>query len=153
MFGKYIFEPMRSHLRIHVTLSWFTVDNILIPINVKERLHCVLIVVCFNKCCIMVYDSLRNAIHNSYVLIEIKNICTTYTDKGLDVLSHPKYRFRIDFDSFDIVYVNDIPQQPQGSMDYGVYISAYAEFLGDGNGILAGPFDPYFMLSRYVTLL
>ncbi|WMV58906.1 hypothetical protein MTR67_052291 [Solanum verrucosum] len=58
-----------------------------------------------------------------------------------------------DFDSFDIVYVNDIPQQPQGSVDYGVYISAYAEFLGNGNGIPADPFDPDLMLSRYVTLL
>ncbi|KAH0692938.1 hypothetical protein KY290_023334 [Solanum tuberosum] len=37
--------------------------------------------------------------------------------------------------------------------DCGVYSSAYAEFLSDGNGISAGPFDPDLMHSRYATLL
>ncbi|KAG5629586.1 hypothetical protein H5410_001303 [Solanum commersonii] len=51
------------------------------------------------------------------------------------------------------IYVNDMPRQPHGSLDCGLYISAYAEFLSDGNGISTGPFDPDFMRSRYATLL
>ncbi|KAH0720124.1 hypothetical protein KY284_005154 [Solanum tuberosum] len=37
--------------------------------------------------------------------------------------------------------------------DCGLYISAYAEFLSDGNGISIGPFDPDLMRSRYAALL
>ncbi|KAG5609827.1 hypothetical protein H5410_021108 [Solanum commersonii] len=120
-------------------------DNIFISVNVKERLHWVLIVVSFNERYIMVYDSLRDSIHDSHVLNEIKKICTTYT--------HSKYRLHTNFDSFEIVYMSDIPHQPQGSLDCGVYNSTYAEFLSNGNGILAGPFDPDLMRSSYATLL
>ncbi|WMV49591.1 hypothetical protein MTR67_042976 [Solanum verrucosum] len=40
---------------MHVVVPWFTVDNIFIPVNVKERLHWVLIVVPFNERCIHWY--------------------------------------------------------------------------------------------------
>ncbi|KAK4721265.1 hypothetical protein R3W88_011498 [Solanum pinnatisectum] len=148
---------------MHIAVPWFIVDNIFIPVNVKERLCWILIIVSFNECCIMVYDSLRDAIHDSHVLNEIKKYAQLipmylsmsgfYEKKGLDVLSQPKYRLHTNFDSFEIVYVNDIPHQPQGSLDCGDYISAYAEFLSDGNGIPAGPFDPDLMRSRYAALL
>ncbi|KAG5579899.1 hypothetical protein H5410_050526 [Solanum commersonii] len=73
--------------------------------------------------------------------------------EGLYAFSHPKYRLHTNFDSFDIVHVNDIPRQPQGSLDCGLYISAYAEFLSDGNDISTGPFDPDLMRSKYAVLL
>ncbi|WMV49592.1 hypothetical protein MTR67_042977 [Solanum verrucosum] len=75
-----------------------------------------------------------------------------YQKKGLYVFSHPKYKLHTNFDSFDIVHVNDIPRQPQGSLDCGLYISTYAEFLSDGNGISTGPFDPDLMRRKYAVL-
>uniref|UniRef100_A0A3Q7HMZ9 Ubiquitin-like protease family profile domain-containing protein n=1 Tax=Solanum lycopersicum TaxID=4081 RepID=A0A3Q7HMZ9_SOLLC len=60
---------------------------------------------------------------------------------------------RQDYDSFDIVYVDDILQQPLGSLNCVLYISAYTEFLSDDNGIPTGPFDLDLMRSIYTTLL
>ncbi|MCD7462695.1 hypothetical protein HAX54_049127, partial [Datura stramonium] len=42
-----------------------TVDNVFIPINVKDKLHWVLAVLSFRDRCIYVYDSLRSAGHDT----------------------------------------------------------------------------------------
>ncbi|KAG5626468.1 hypothetical protein H5410_011686 [Solanum commersonii] len=42
---------------------------------------------------------------------EIKKICTTCSHKGINISSHPKYKSHSECDSFEMIYVNDIPQQ------------------------------------------
>jgi len=113
--------------RMHVARPWHTVDNILIPVNVKEIFHWILIVVSINDRSIQIYDSLRGgALHDSSVENEIKKYAQLvpmylsksdfYGKKGIDISSHPKYKSHSECDSFEMIYVNDIPQQDAGSL-------------------------------------
>ena len=67
-----IIEYINGYI-IHVAAPWHTVDNILIPVNIEQIFHWVLIVVSINERCIHVYDSLRgSSLHDSSVSNEIK---------------------------------------------------------------------------------
>ncbi|KAH0783952.1 hypothetical protein KY290_003550 [Solanum tuberosum] len=109
-----------------------------------------------------VYDSINNSLHHSYVVNHIKKYaqlipmylvkCDFYQEKGLNISTHPRYQGHTLYDFFDIVYVEDIPQQPDDSLDCGVYVAAYAEFLSDGKDIPAD-LDPEEVRIRYASLL
>ncbi|WMV58101.1 hypothetical protein MTR67_051486, partial [Solanum verrucosum] len=124
----------------------FEIDNILIPVNIKEIFHWILIVVSINDRSIQIYDSLRGgALHDSSVENEIKKYAQLipmylsksdfYGKKGIDISSHPKYKSHSECDSFEMIYVNDIPQQDAGSLDCGLYVAAYADYISNGNGV------------------
>ncbi|PHT94247.1 hypothetical protein T459_02129 [Capsicum annuum] len=61
---------------------------------------------------------------------------------------HPKYKNRDESDPFEMIFVNDIPQQRSGSMDYGIYVDAYAEFLTGGQGVPNQEFDIALLRTR-----
>uniref|UniRef100_A0A3Q7E9Y8 Ubiquitin-like protease family profile domain-containing protein n=1 Tax=Solanum lycopersicum TaxID=4081 RepID=A0A3Q7E9Y8_SOLLC len=137
--------------RFHVAAPWHTVDNILIPVNIEQIFHWVLIVVSFNERCIHVYDSLRGgSLHNSSVSNEIKKYAQLipmylsksgfYRKKSINISSYPKYKSHSEVDSFEIIHVNDITQQHEGSLDCGLYVAAYADHISKGN--LVPIFDP-----------
>ncbi|KAF3672354.1 hypothetical protein FXO38_06152 [Capsicum annuum] len=50
--------------RLMTGVPWHTVDHVLIPLHVKERLHWVLLVVSFLDQCLYIYDSYNSAIHD-----------------------------------------------------------------------------------------
>ncbi|KAG5576827.1 hypothetical protein H5410_056961 [Solanum commersonii] len=54
---------------------------------------------------------------------------------------------------FDIVFIDNIPQQTHETLDCGIYMLAYAEYLSYKQGISAGNFDALFLRSRYAKLL
>ncbi|KAG5597012.1 hypothetical protein H5410_038244 [Solanum commersonii] len=85
-------------LRMHVARPWH-IDNILIPCNIEEIFHWILIVVSINDRSIRIYDSLRGV--------------DFYGKKGIDISSHPSTS-PSECDSFEMIYVNDIPQQDLG---------------------------------------
>jgi len=83
--------------------------------------------VSINDRSIQIYDSLRGgALHDSSVENEIKKYAQLvpmylsksdfYGKKGIDISSHPKYKSHSECDSFEMIYVNDIPQQDAGSL-------------------------------------
>ncbi|XP_049394895.1 uncharacterized protein LOC125859240 [Solanum stenotomum] len=148
--------------RMHVARPWHTVDNILIPVNIKEIFHWILIVVSINDRSIQIYDSLRGgALHDSSVENEIKKYAQLvpmylsksdfYGKKGIDISSHPKYKSHSECDSFEMIYVNDIPQQDAGSLDCGLYVAAYADHISNGN-VVPNSFDSEFTCIQYASL-
>uniref|UniRef100_M0ZJV8 Ulp1 protease family, C-terminal catalytic domain containing protein n=1 Tax=Solanum tuberosum TaxID=4113 RepID=M0ZJV8_SOLTU len=149
--------------RMHVARPWHTVDNILIPVNIKEIFHWILIVVSINDRSIQIYDSLRGgALHDSSVENEIKKYAQLvpmylsksdfYGKKGIDISSHPKYKSHSECDSFEMIYVNDIPQQDAGRLDCGLYVAAYADHISNGN-VVPKSFDSEFTRIQYASLL
>ncbi|XP_059286656.1 uncharacterized protein LOC132040061 [Lycium ferocissimum] len=72
--------------------------------------------------------------------------------KDIDFQNHPAYKNRALNDDFDVVNVDDLPQQHPGSMDCGVYVAAFAEFLSSGEGIPVN-IDSKFHRQRYGALL
>ncbi|KAH0678706.1 hypothetical protein KY284_019791 [Solanum tuberosum] len=112
---------------------------------------------------IQIYDSLRGgALHDLSVENEIKKYAQLvpmylsksdfYGKKGIDISSHPKYMSHSECDSFEMIYVNDIPQQYAGSLDCGLYVAAYADHISNGN-VVPKSFDSEFTRIQYASLL
>ncbi|XP_059311042.1 uncharacterized protein LOC132062505 [Lycium ferocissimum] len=149
--------------RLMGNVPWHTVDNVLIPVNVKEENHWILVVISFIDRCLYVYDSYRAAGHDAVVRREVNILVALVPHhlqmsdfyekkKDIDFRNHPAYKNRALNDDFDVVNVDDLPQQPPGSMDCGVYVAAFAEFLSSGEGIPVN-IDSKFHRQRYGALL
>ncbi|PHU11436.1 hypothetical protein BC332_18366 [Capsicum chinense] len=55
--------------------------------------------------------------------------------------------------SFDIDYVQNIPQKASDNLDYGVFVSAYAERLSEGQQVHSCGFDAESQRACYASLL
>ncbi|XP_049357106.1 uncharacterized protein LOC125821777 [Solanum verrucosum] len=139
--------------RLMAAIPWNTIDNVLIPVNVKQRNHWVLAVLSLVERHIHVYDSYRAAKHDSFVREEIQKLAqllpmylSMYYDDNMDDTQDLNI-------PFDVTYVKDIPQQRYGSMDCGLYLLAFAEYLSDGNDICVETIDAELLRIRYGALL
>ncbi|PHT86295.1 hypothetical protein T459_08401 [Capsicum annuum] len=150
--------------RMHDVMPWHTVEDIYIPINIKEKHHWVLAVLSFSERCILLYDSYESYDHHSIVLTEIEKLaeiillclqaCNFFYDKkGINLQNHPRYKDKDSSDMFDILFEKNLPQRPSGSLDYGLYMVTYTECLSYGHNILSNEFDPNAPHTRYVALL
>ncbi|XP_070005226.1 uncharacterized protein [Nicotiana sylvestris] len=121
-------EYIRGY-RLLANVPWHTVDNVLIPVNLKDKLYWVLAVVSFNERCIKV-DS-----------------------QGVDWSIYSAYTDKSHTDPFEVFFISDLPQQKAGSMDCGVHVTAYAEFLSTLGEIPQTIFDSNLLRQRYGALL
>ncbi|KAF3640813.1 hypothetical protein FXO38_21937 [Capsicum annuum] len=152
-----------NEFRMHGVVPWHTVKDIFIPVNKKEKHHWVLAVLSFSKRCIFFYNSYESSGHYAAVLTEIEKIakiiplclqaCDFYVKKGIDLQNHPRYKDKESSDMFDVLFEDDLPQQPSGSLDCGVFMVMYAECLYYGHKVIATEFDPNALRSRYAALL
>ncbi|KAF3679801.1 hypothetical protein FXO38_02599 [Capsicum annuum] len=116
----------------------------------------------FNTC-IYVYDSLSAAGHDAEELTEIEKLtkvipiclieCKFYENKGIDIDNHPNYKLNDKMDLFGVSIVENVPQQPSGSLDCDLYMVMYAECLTFGEAILCIDLDPDLIRIRYASLL
>ncbi|KAF3613735.1 hypothetical protein FXO38_36086 [Capsicum annuum] len=112
------------------------------------------------KSCIFLYES---SSHYSIVLGKIEKLatiiplclqqCNFYVKKGIQVENHPRYKDKDSSDMFDVLFQENLPQQPSESLDCGVYMVTYAECVSYGHKVLANEFDPNARRIRYVVLL
>ncbi|KAF3639638.1 hypothetical protein FXO38_12918 [Capsicum annuum] len=54
---------------------------------------------------------------------------------------------------FDVEYIEGIAQQSSGTLDYGVLVATYAEYLSDGLQVPNDRVDAELLRERYDTLL
>ncbi|KAF3655133.1 hypothetical protein FXO38_14818 [Capsicum annuum] len=111
---------------------------------------------------IYVSDSLSSAGHDAKVpaevekLAEVIPICLIaykfYEKKGIDIANHPNYKSYDKMDLFDVYVVEDLPQQPSGSLDCGLYMVTYAECLTFGDPVPPIDFDPDLIRTRYASI-
>ncbi|PHT38045.1 hypothetical protein CQW23_21618 [Capsicum baccatum] len=112
--------------RMHAAVLWHTVEGIYIPVNIKEKHHWVLAVLSFSERCIFLYDSYESSGHYPTVLAEIEKLakiiplcvqaCDFYDKKGIDLQNHPRYKDKDSSDMFDVLFEENLPQQPSGSL-------------------------------------
>ncbi|KAM3284891.1 hypothetical protein P3S67_023690 [Capsicum chacoense] len=70
--GQYI-----RGFKISVNVSWDTVDNVIIPSNVGESFHWILVVFCISQRCLFVYDSLLGGVvHTKNVVDHVQSLAT-----------------------------------------------------------------------------
>ncbi|KAF3641601.1 hypothetical protein FXO38_21538 [Capsicum annuum] len=149
--------------RMHVVVPWHTVEDIYIPVNIQEKHHWVLAILSFSERCIFLYDSYELSGHYSVVLDVIEKLaaiiplclehCDFYVKKGIHVENHLRYKDKDSSDIFDVLFQENLPQQPSGSLDCGVYMVTYAECLSYGHKIFATEFDPNTLHTRYAITL
>ncbi|PHT57941.1 hypothetical protein CQW23_00304 [Capsicum baccatum] len=149
--------------RMHAAVPWHTVKDIFIPVNIKEKHHWIFAVLSFSERCIFFYDSYESSGYYAAVLAEIEKIakiiplclqaCDFYVKKGIDLQNHPRYKDKESSDMFDVLFEDDLTQQPSGSLDRDVFMVMYAECLSYGHKVIAIEFDPNALRIRYAALL
>ncbi|PHT58406.1 hypothetical protein CQW23_00769 [Capsicum baccatum] len=152
-----------NEFRMHAVVPWQTVEDIYILVNIKENHHWVLAILSFSKRCIFLYDSYESSGHYSAVLDVIEKLaaiislclehCDFYVKKGIHVENHPRYKGKDSSDMFDVLFQENLPQQPSGSLDCGVYMITYAECLSYDHKNFATEFDPNALRTRYAATL
>ncbi|KAF3643920.1 hypothetical protein FXO38_20431 [Capsicum annuum] len=148
---------------MHAAVPWHTVEDIFIPVNIKEKYHWVLVVLSFSERCTFLYNSYESSGHYTLVLPEIEKIamiiplclqaCDFYVKKGIDLQNHPRYKDKESSNMFDVLFEDDLPQQPSGSLDCGVFMIMYAECLSYGHKVIATEFNPNALRTRYSTFV
>ncbi|KAF3626571.1 hypothetical protein FXO38_29179 [Capsicum annuum] len=79
--------------------------------------------------------------------------CDFYVKKGIDLQNHSRYKDKEFSDMFDVLFEDDLPQQPSGSLDCGVFMVMYAECISYSHKVIAIEFDPNALRTRYAALL
>ncbi|PHT95323.1 hypothetical protein T459_03205 [Capsicum annuum] len=79
--------------------------------------------------------------------------CDFYDKKGIDLQNHPRYKDKDSLDIVDVLFEENLPQQPSESLDCGLYMVTYAECLSYGHKVLSTEFDPNALRTRYAALL
>ncbi|KAH0632587.1 hypothetical protein KY285_035269 [Solanum tuberosum] len=69
-----------------------------------------------------------------------------YKDKKIGELLGPQH-------SFDVEFAQDIMQQESDSLDCGMFVAAFAEFLSDEINMSYDSFGSDYLRKRYATLL
>ncbi|PHU29007.1 hypothetical protein BC332_01100 [Capsicum chinense] len=102
------------------------VEDIFIPVNIKKKYHWVLAVLSFSERCTFLYNSYESSGHYTLVLAEIEKIamiiplclqaCDFYVKKGIDLQNHSRYKDKESSNMFDVLFEDDLPQQPSGSL-------------------------------------
>ncbi|KAF3676425.1 putative protein EIN4-like [Capsicum annuum] len=143
-------------------LPWHLVDEVYIPINSGDEFHWVLTVVVLIERRIRVYDLMlrRRRFRLSSEIQKLSNILPTY----LDMSGFLDQKVRTDWwiieayqdkiaNPFDVQYVDGISQQTIGSLDCGLFVAAYAEYLSNGLQVPNDGLDAGLLRKRYVALL
>ncbi|KAG5622766.1 hypothetical protein H5410_007984 [Solanum commersonii] len=112
-----------------------TIDNVFIPVNVEQKNHWVLVVLSIVEQHIYEYNSYRTAGHNSYVRDEIQKLAQLLPMYvSMEIANNSDDTQDQDI-TYDVTYVEDIPQQGSGDLDCGIYLLAFAEYLSVSEGI------------------
>ncbi|PHT67975.1 hypothetical protein T459_27462 [Capsicum annuum] len=149
--------------RMHAAVPWYTVDNIFIPVNIRDKHHWVLAVLSFFERCILLYDSYQSSGHYAVVLAEIDKLveiipsclqaCNFYEKKGTNLHNHPRYKDKDWTNLFDVLFDEDLPQQSSWSLNSVLYMVTYAECLSYGKRFSSIEFNPNTLRTRYAELL
>ncbi|XP_060208791.1 uncharacterized protein LOC132636103 isoform X2 [Lycium barbarum] len=70
-----LIEYVKGH-RLIANVPWHTFDNVLIPVNIQEENHWLLVLLSFKDRRLYVYSSYQSAGHNTVVRNEIKKLAT-----------------------------------------------------------------------------
>ncbi|XP_060170768.1 uncharacterized protein LOC132601719 [Lycium barbarum] len=157
-----LIEYVKGH-KLIANVPWHTVDNVLIPVNIQEENHWLLVLLSFKDMRLYVYNSYQSAGHNAVVRNEIKNLATLLphflhlagfyvNKKSIDLVKDPAYADKGQIDIFEVVYVDNLPHQTAGSTDCGIFVAAYAEYLTSGERI-PNVIDAHMQRMRYGALL
>ncbi|PHU30019.1 hypothetical protein BC332_02112 [Capsicum chinense] len=151
-------------------LPWHLFDEVYILMNYTQNFHWVLAVIALKDRRICVYDSLSN-IRNMDSSAEIQKLAvmlpTFLSESGFfeqtsrtDWPNLNAYRDKLsdttqllNTNPFEVKYVQNISQQDCDSLDCGVFVARYVEYISEGMSIPIVGFEAAYHCMRYASLL
>ncbi|KAG5630109.1 hypothetical protein H5410_001826 [Solanum commersonii] len=149
---------------IPVGLPWHLTNEVYVPVNCNGEFHWVLAVVVLKEWHIKVYDSMSSSRTNRKWCTEIQKL-STMLPKYLESSGFYEKKDRANWSvlesyqgkkkshPFEVIDVIGIAQQARNSLDCGVFVVAYAEFLSDGLQIPSDGIISQSLRLRYASLL
>ncbi|WMV32089.1 hypothetical protein MTR67_025474 [Solanum verrucosum] len=150
--------------RLLASTSWDKVDYILFPLNIKEGCHWILVVFDIVQRSLEVYDSfpVRDGVN-----FEVKNIVemlsivlpyylsvVKFYDKRPELKATPKYSGIDEFEKIKFHFITKgVPRQQDDSLDCGVFVAAFAEFVSNGQHILNQQVKADILRKRFGAIL
>ncbi|PHU19268.1 hypothetical protein BC332_10419 [Capsicum chinense] len=142
---------------------WHMVNKLFVPINYDNAFHWVLAVIALKDRCIRVYDSMAPSRKRKQTsnIEKLAVMIPTYLQYSkffehkvpTDWTALKSYEEKYERDPFQVEYVSEIAQQDSGSLDCGVFVAIYAEYLSEGLGIPCSSIDAQYHHLRYSSLL
>ncbi|KAF3626154.1 hypothetical protein FXO38_29429 [Capsicum annuum] len=158
---KYLINIIKG-FSILAGLPWHLVDEVYIPINFGDKFNWVLVVVILKERHIRVYDSVsrRRCFGPLSEIKKMDKILPSY----LDMSSFLDKKVRTNWSTievyqdkmgnpFDVQYVKGNSQQTIGSLDCGIFVATYVEYLSNGLQVPNGGLDVGLLCKRNVALL
>ncbi|PHT82023.1 hypothetical protein T459_15038 [Capsicum annuum] len=151
-------------------LPWHLVDEVYVLMNCNQNFHWVLAIIDLKDRRICVYDSLSN-LRNMDLFPEIHKLAvmlpTFSSDSGFfekkfrtDWPNLDAYRDKLsdttqllNTNSFEVEYVQNIIQQDCDSLDCGVFVAGYAEYISEGMSVPSVDFKAAYHRMQYASLL
>ncbi|XP_019238869.1 PREDICTED: uncharacterized protein LOC109218928 [Nicotiana attenuata] len=131
--------------RLLANVAWDVVDYVIMPVNIVENFHWLLLVFDIADRQLYVYDSMVSSNrHNTVeslvdkfsIIIPLYLSCTGFYGKckDIDFKTTKAYIEKPVTDPLNIQWmVAEIPQQKEGSLDCGVFVAAFAEYVSLGD--------------------
>ncbi|KAM3221147.1 hypothetical protein P3L10_020415 [Capsicum annuum] len=116
---------------------WHLVNEVFIPINCYGAFHWVLAVITLRYRCIRVYDSIAS----SWKRTKTSEIEELAQKVPTDWTALASYKGKTERDPFQVEYISEIAQQDFESLNCGVFVAVYAEYLSEGLGIPSSGVD------------
>ncbi|KAH0658168.1 hypothetical protein KY289_026916 [Solanum tuberosum] len=150
--------------RLLASTSWDKVDYILFPLNIKEGCHWILVVFDIVQRFLEVYDSfparggvnfeVKNIVEMlSIVLLYYLSVVKFY-DKRPELKATPKYSGIDEFEKIEFHFITKgVPRQQDDSLDCGVFVAAFAEFVSNGQHILNQQVKADILRKRFGAIL
>ncbi|XP_004241123.1 uncharacterized protein [Solanum lycopersicum] len=145
-------------------MPWHLTDDVYVPINSNTEFHWDLTVVALKELCIKVYDSMSSIRSNRKLSSEIQKMATMLP-KYLELSGFFEKNERTNWSvlkcyqgknkshPFEVSHVTGIAQQESSSLDCGIFVAAYAEYLSDGLQVPSCGISADTILLRYALLL
>ncbi|KAH0775093.1 hypothetical protein KY290_012230 [Solanum tuberosum] len=150
--------------RLLASTSWDKVDYILFPLNIKEGCHWILVVFDIVQRSLEVYDSFpaRDGVNFEVKsIVEMLSIVLPYYlsvvkfyDKRPELKATPKYSGIDEFEKIEFHFITKgVPRQQDDSLDCGVFVAAFAEFVSNGQHILNQQVKADILRKRFGAIL
>ncbi|XP_015075311.1 uncharacterized protein LOC107019286 [Solanum pennellii] len=145
-------------------LPWHLADDVYVPVNSNGKFHWVLTVVALKERCIKVYDFMSSHRSNRKLFFEIQKM-DTMLPKYLELCGFFEQNERTNWSvlkcyqgknkshPFEVSHVTGIAQQESSSLDCGIFVAAYAEFLSDELEVPSCGISVDTLRLRYASLL
>ncbi|KAH0767885.1 hypothetical protein KY285_003756 [Solanum tuberosum] len=150
--------------RLLASTSWDKVDYILFPLNIKEGCHWILVVFDIVQRSLEVYDSfparggvnfeVKNIVEMLSIVLPYYLSVVKFYDKRPELKATPKYSGIDEFEKIEFHFITKgVPRQQDDSLDCGVFVAAFAEFVSNGQHILNQQVKANILRKRFGAIL